>query len=128
MNKSFISQPITPEGESFGLGTMAAGEPDLASGFYWKGKSYRILEVKERWKSSGPDRGGSKERYLRKHWFRVIAQRTTPVIDPAAKPGERAPEVGETLWELEIYFDRQPTSSRAKERWWLFTKWPVEDR
>ncbi len=99
-HKEFVSEPITPLDASFDLALMPAGEPGLPRRFRWRDTVYEVKRVSARWKTVGPCRNGSREQYVRKHWFRV---ETTG--------GE----------EMEIYFDRQPRSGRSKQRWWLAT-------
>lgn len=96
--KRFISEAIAPVDASFDISSMSSGEPGLPRLFAWRGKQYEVARVVEKWKTTGACRHGSRERYVRKHWFRV--------------------EVSDgTL--MEIYFDRQPSSKRQKQRWWL---------
>jgi hypothetical protein len=100
--ESFISEPIAPESGSFALAGMARGEPGLPAAFVWRGKQYAVAGVLESSKSTGADRSGGSERYVRKHWYRV---RTT---------------TGEVMT---LYFTRQPGAGRrrSRQRWTLFS-------
>lgn len=101
MGEEFISEAILPVGGTFDVGGMARGEPGLPGRFVWRGKEYVVAEVLEKWKESGPCKSGSKEMYLRKHWFKVRCTDDT---------------------EMVIYFERQPKSKKEnKTRWWLYT-------
>lgn len=101
MPTQFISESIRPVPGSIALEGMASAEPGLPRKFTWRGGEFTVEEVLDRWKESGPMKGGGREMYLRKHWFAI---RTTD--------GR----------EMKIYFDRQPASKRQlKKRWWLFT-------
>jgi hypothetical protein len=96
----FISEPIKPV--ELGVGTtVVAGEPILPHSFVWRGQTYIVDQVIEKWKESSPCRNGANEMYVRKHWYRI---RTTDGL------------------VMDIYFERQPASKRqAKQRWWLYT-------
>ena len=78
---------------------MAMGEPGLPREFFWRGRTLRILEVRRRWKETGPCRHGSGERYVRKHWYEVVTD-----ADGVMK----------------IYFERQPRGGPKSARWWLY--------
>ena len=100
-NESFISEPIKPEAGTFDAAAMARGDPGLPAAFVWRGETYRVANVLESWKSTGPDSWGGAERYVRKHWYRI---RTT---DGSV---------------MKLYFERQARSSRQRKvRWWLHT-------
>ena len=101
MTEEFVSEAIKPVPGAMDVSGMLRGEPGLPKRFVWREQEYVVAEVLERWKESSPCRSGGRERYLRKHWFRI---RTT------------------TGDEMKIYFERQPRSGReAKSRWWLYT-------
>jgi len=101
MQEKFISERIKPVEGSFDATGMACGEPGFPGRFFWRDKEYAVAEVLEKWKESGPCKGGSNEMYLRKHWFKVMT---------------------EDGLEMTIYFERQPKSKQqSKKRWWLFT-------
>jgi len=99
--EQFISEPIEPVADTMDTSRMMTGEPGLPQEFIWRKKKYKIEEVLEIWKETGPCTHGSGEQYVRKHWYKI---KTTH--------GE----------QMQIYFLRQPDSkSKAKLRWWLFT-------
>lgn len=101
MNKEFVGESIHPVAGAGVAAGMVRGEPGFPTKFIWRDKEYVLDEVLKVWKESGPCRSGSKEKYLRKHWFTV---RTADGM------------------EMDIYFERQPRSkSQAKTRWWLYT-------
>ena len=99
MKQSYIGEGITPEDESFSVSPMAMGKPGLPRKFSWKDKTLSVLEVLEEWKEAGDCHHGSGERYVRKHWFRVM---TTENL------------------EMKIYFERQRRSSGGS-RWRLYS-------
>lgn len=111
----FVSELIIPGKGRFSAAVMAAGEPDFPGSFTWRGREYEVLELREAWKSSGRDLGGSRERYVRRHWFRVL-------VAGASEAGE--PQKGRL--EMVIYFDRQQRSVDRKKRWWLYTKEAIQ--
>lgn len=90
MAERFISEPIQPVADSVDL----SGSPS--------GVEYTVEEIVDSWKETGRDRThGSKEQYVRKHWFHV---RTT------------------SGHEMKLYFERQAKSKAQRmTRWWLFT-------
>jgi phosphoribosylglycinamide formyltransferase-1 len=97
----FVCEPLTPSRGRFDRAGMARGEPGVPLEFSWRGRCWRLAEVLEQWKSTGPCTHGSRERYVRRHWYRVR-------VEPAAK--------------LTIYCDRQARrGSSAKARWWVFS-------
>ena len=102
MAERFVSEPIHPVIEALDLDNTPVGEPPLPKRFLWRDKEYTVDEVLAKWKETGRDAThGSKEQYLRKHWFRV---RTT------------------SGHVMTIYFERQPRSrAQRAARWWLFT-------
>ena len=101
MPEQFVSEPIEPVKGTADTARMARGEPGLPRRFTWRGEEYTVDEVLDTWKETSPCRHGSRELYVRKHWFRIT---TT---------GGH---------EMRIYFERQPRSGReTKRRWWLYT-------
>ena len=97
----FVSEPIQPVVEAIDTAGMAVGEPGFPTRFVWRDTEYRVDELLEKWKETGPCTSGGGERYVRKHWFRL---RTI---------------TGE---EMKIYCERKPRSARQrKRRWWLYT-------
>ena len=71
---AFIGEAITPVmTEAADTGRMAFGEPALPGEFRWRGGSFTIAGVVRRRKEHGACRNGSRESYLRKHWFEVVA-------------------------------------------------------
>ncbi len=101
-DESFVSEPIAPESGTFALASMARGEPGLPAAFVWRGRQYAVAGVIESWKTTGADRSGGSERYVRRHWYRVRA--TTGEV-------------------MTLYFTRQPGAGRsgARQRWTLFS-------
>jgi Domain of unknown function (DUF6504) len=101
MPEEFISEEIRPTGDLRDASALAIGAPAPPAKFVWRGREYVVAAVLDAWKETGADRGGSDERYVRRHWFRI---RT----DDGA--------------EMKIYFERQARSGRqARKRWWLYT-------
>ena len=100
-HEEFVGEELLPVVGTTDLSAMSRGEPGLPQRFTWREREYRIVGVIGKWKSSGPCRGGGKEIYLRRHWYKVI---TVP---------------GATMT---IYFDRQARNpNRPKARWWIYT-------
>jgi uncharacterized protein DUF6504 len=102
MPASFVSEPLTPLGESFDTALMAQGEPGLPHLFLWRGQEWRVAAILEKWKEHGDCRHGSGERYVRKHVYRVQTAEG-PV--------------------LRIYFQRTLGKSRSgsRSRWWVYS-------
>ena len=101
-DESFISEPIKPKLGTFASAAMARGEPGLPAAFTWRGREYSVAHVLASWKSTGADRDGGTEVYVRKHWYRVLT--TTGEV-------------------MTLYFDRQPPVGRktSRQRWTLFS-------
>jgi hypothetical protein len=97
--ETFVGEAITPEESSFSASSMATGGPGLPGVFSWRGRKHAVVEVLEQWKEAGDCRHGSGERYVRKHWFRIMT--------------------GQGL-EMRIYFERQQRSSGGS-RWRLYS-------
>jgi len=101
MSEEFISEPIEPVAGTFDTAAMTRGEPGLPGRFKWRDKEYAVADVLEAWKETGPCRSGGPERYLRKHWYKIMTEDGS---------------------EMTVYFERQPRSKRRnKVRWWLYT-------
>jgi hypothetical protein len=100
MREALISEAIEPVVGTIGPEGMTRAEPSLPARFLWRGQEYAVAEVLEKWKQTGPSKGGSDSRYLRKHWFRIRTADGT---------------------EMKLYFQRQPGPGRqATKRWWLY--------
>ena len=96
-----ISEPLEPQPGSFDASAMARGEPGLPCSFTWRKREIVLVDMLEHWKESGPCRHGSRELYVRKHWYKV--------------------QTGDHQIAT-IYFDRQSRSaSRKMWRWWLYS-------
>lgn len=96
----FVGEAIEPLADTFDTSRMAMGEPGLPRAFLWRGETLEIAAVLSTWRETGPCRHGSRELYVRKHWFEV-----------ATRSGVN----------LKLYFDRQPRGARRSARWWLFS-------
>ena len=100
-NPELISEPITPFAGTSDASAMARGEPGLPKAFAWRGRTYAISQLLEKWKHSSPEGGGAGEVYLRRHYFKLR------MSDGA-------------VWT--IYFTRQtPRTGSPKKRWFLYT-------
>jgi len=100
--EEFISERIKPDASTFNAFALIGGEPGMPGKFTWRGESFEVAEVLEKWKETGRAREGGTSRYLRKHWFRI---RTTS--------GD----------EMKIYFERSARSAKGqKTRWWLYAR------
>ncbi|MDH4211127.1 MAG: DUF6504 family protein [candidate division WOR-3 bacterium] len=101
MSEKFISELIEPVRGTFDTKAMSRGEPGLPSRFLWRKSEYIIAEVVHKWKETSPCRSGSKEKYVRKHWYEI---RTTSDLN------------------MKIYFERRSMpKGQAKKRWWLYS-------
>jgi phosphoribosylglycinamide formyltransferase-1 len=99
--KKFVCEPLTPVPGSIVSVRAAAGEPALPGCFKWGEREVVVARVLEKWRETGQCKNKSSERYIRKHWYRIV---TTE--------GE----------EMRIYFERQARSkAKRKKRWWLYT-------
>lgn len=99
--EQFIGEALRPDSESFDPRAMAGGEPGLPDAVTWRGNTYRIVAVAEKWKTTSGCSHGSGEQYVRRHWYKV---RTDPDL------------------AMTLYCDRQATRGRRKApRWWLYT-------
>ncbi len=96
----FICEPMTPVAGTGDAAGMARGEPGLPKLFTWRAKEYRISSVIRNWKSSGRCRNGSREMYLRRHWYKILTE--PPMI-------------------MTIYCDCQAKNRKhPKARWWVY--------
>ena len=107
MAEQFVCESVKPvKGEKAAAGATR-GEPGLPTRFVWRDREYVVARVLEQWKDTGPCRHGSGEKYVRRHWYRIL---TTG--------GD----------EMRIYFDRQARSGRERlKRWWLHSIVPRDD-
>jgi len=72
MPEIFISESIRPVKGTFDPLAMSRGEPGLPSHFHWREGEFEILKILESWKGYGDCTHGSGERYVRKHYWRVL--------------------------------------------------------
>lgn len=102
MAERFISESIRPVEGSLNLAETPVGEPPLPRKFIWRDVEYTVVEILDERKEVGRDAThGGKEKYLRKHWFRV---RTS------------------SGHIMNIYFERRAKSKAQRlKRWWLYT-------
>ncbi|NLX06151.1 MAG: cytoplasmic protein [Phycisphaerae bacterium] len=101
MAEEFVSEAIEPIAGTANAAAMTRREPGFPARFRWRGREYRLAQVLETWKQDGPCRNGSREMYLRKHWYKI---RT------------------EDNLIMSVYFERQARGGgQGKKRWWLFT-------
>jgi phosphoribosylglycinamide formyltransferase-1 len=101
----FVCAAVTPVPGSFDTRSMVTGAPGLPLAFDCRGQRYRVVECMDAWKETGPCTHGSRERYVRRHWFLIRTEDGSM---------------------LKLYFDRQPRSRAA--RWWLHSRRPPEQR
>ncbi len=101
-DERFVSEAIRPVKGSYDTARMSSGEPGLPREFDWRKKRYKVREVLKTWRDTGACRNGSADRYIRKHWFEIVAD-----------SGEK----------MTLYFERTPRrgSKAMSERWWLFS-------
>lgn len=97
----FVSEPVTPVGDTTDTAALARAEPSLPEGFEWRGRTHAIQEVLEVSKGLREE-GFSGETYLRRHEWKL-----------RMKDG--------AIWS--VYFLRQPESGRGRRgrRWFLKT-------
>lgn len=101
MPARFISESIRPDTDTMNTEMLSIGEPAPPTKFTWRKKEYAVAKVLSRWRETGTDTHGSKERYAAKHWFHILT------------------EDGQ---EMKIYYDRRPGGAkRGKPRWFLFS-------
>jgi len=101
MDEEFIGEPIRPVGGTLDPAAMATGGPGLPTRFVWRDREHAVQRVLERWKTTSDCRSGSREQYVRKHWFRIRTADGT---------------------QMRIYFERQARSrGQRKARWWLYS-------
>jgi len=99
--EKFVSDPIKPVAGTFDTESMTRGEPGLPSRFVWRKKEYVIARIMDKWKETSPCTSGAKEKYVRKHWYKI---RTTDGLN------------------MKIYFERKSMSKgQGKKRWWLYS-------
>ena len=63
-----IREPIKVSESEFKLTGMAAGVPGVPTSFQWPDETYEIVRVEEEWRKVNA------EGYVRRHYFRVLAQ------------------------------------------------------
>ena len=101
MKEHFIGEEIRPLREDFDYSASVPGEPAIPRKFRWRHETIEICHILKKWKSLSGCRHGSKDRYVRKHWYEI---RTTD---------NRV---------MTIYFNRQFRNPHGqKRRWWLFS-------
>lgn len=103
----FISDPITPSGDTLDTAAMARGEPGMPAAFTWRKQTLQVVEELSRWKTSAAEGGRSDgERYLRRHYYKLRMS-------------------DDSCWT--VYFLRQsPKSGSPRQRWFLYSREPAE--
>lgn len=97
----FISESIKPIAGTFDTGAMARGEPGLPARFVWRKTEYSVTQILGKWKETSPCKSGGKEKYVRKHWYKI--KTTDNKI-------------------MQIYFERKPLpKGQRRTRWWLYS-------
>jgi Family of unknown function (DUF6504) len=71
MSERFISEAIKPITEAADASRMAIGEPGLPREFVWRGQTVTVRAVLRSWRETGKCHHGSREMYVRKHWYEV---------------------------------------------------------
>ena len=97
----FVSEIIKPVAGTFDTRVMVRGEPGFPARFVWRKVEYVVTQILDKWKETSPCKSGSKEKYVRKHWYKI-----------ETSSGEI----------MKIYFERRslPRGQR-KTRWWLYS-------
>ena len=108
MSERLISEAIKPISETADTSRMAIGESGLPREFVWRSRTIIVQVVLRTWRETGKCHHGSREMYVRKHWYEVAT-----VSDGIMK----------------IYFERQARGGRRRgARWWLFSVRETEER
>jgi phosphoribosylglycinamide formyltransferase-1 len=101
MHERFVSEVLFPLKDAGTAQALEPGAPALPKAFRWGKETITLDQVLETWKETGPCSHGSREQYIRKHWYRVRTDQDQ---------------------EMKIYFERQAQSKKERtRRWWLFT-------
>lgn len=100
MPERFVSEDIKPVTATCDTLLMSTGGPGLPREFLWRGRTVTITGIKRMWRETGKCSHGSREMYVRKHWFEV----TTGAHET-----------------MKIFFERQNRGGRKGQRWWLFS-------
>jgi hypothetical protein len=74
---ALIAEPVQVRAEAFDAAHAAPGEPAVPLRFAWRGHAFEVVAVERRWRTTGPMRGGGRERYVRRHWV-VVRTRSGP--------------------------------------------------
>lgn len=88
--------PLSVPSGSFDLAGARRGEPGPPTRLVWAGKEQAVIAVTLRPRTTGRDRGGTRERYADRHWYLLTLEDGT---------------------RLETYFLRRPRTLR-EPRWW----------
>lgn len=92
----FGFEPLEIPAGAFDPISMSRGEPGAPRRLRWKGETVAVVRVEVVEKRTGRDRGGSSERYVDRHYFRLTLESGTV---------------------LHAYFERRPARAGAP-RWW----------
>ena len=72
MSGRLISESIKPVTQTADTSRMAIGEPGLPREFVWRGQTVTVRAVLRSWRETGKCHHGSREMYVRKHWYEVV--------------------------------------------------------
>ena len=100
MPDEFISEAIKPDPASFDTRYMSVGAPGLPREFFWRQETVKVIDVLKTWKTTGSCHHGSKEQYVRRHWFQVKTQRHGT---------------------MKIYFDKGTYGKRKEMGWFIYS-------
>ena len=100
MPDKFISEAIKPDPASFDTQYMSAGAPGLPREFLWGNEKVKVKNVLNVWRTTGPCHHGSKEQYVRRHWFEVAT---------------------ESHGTMKIYFDKGTNGKRREMGWFIYS-------
>ncbi|MDW7710041.1 MAG: DUF6504 family protein [Deferrisomatales bacterium] len=100
MSVRFVGERLRPLSRTADTSCLAAGAPGLPLRFLWRDVAIDVARVRRTWRETGACVHGSGERYVRRHWFEVIAA------------------TGEVFT---LYFERRARrGERKRGRWWLY--------
>jgi phosphoribosylglycinamide formyltransferase-1 len=100
-NERLVSEAIQPDLTEAADHPYRVGEPVVPGRFRWRGEEYVVAAVVESWKELSEGSRWMPDRYVRRHWYRVLTADGT---------------------EMKLYVERRGRGrGRARPGWWLYS-------
>lgn len=99
--EELVSEAVVPDHTSGADLPYRPGDPVVPGRFRWRGQEYSIVAVLDSWKELSRGSRGMPERYVRRHWYRIVTDGGI---------------------EMKLYVERRGRArGRGRPGWWLYS-------